>query len=226
MVATSAISCSGGEADAVPLEHAELGVVAAAAVLVAAKDVRDLPDRAAAGGEQTLHRVFGRGLQVAVAGDLDALQVRIGDRRRAELRRVDLEQSLCPAKWQRMRATISARRRRLASGALACQAGGRRIRIPRALRRRAPSGRRSGGRKGPKGSRAGRVAGKRSGLDARDVLARARIALDDLALIDEQRHLDRGAGGQAGRLAATGGGVAADSGLGVGRSRVRRSWAA
>jgi hypothetical protein len=151
--------------------------------------------------QQALHGVFGRGLQVAVAGDLDALQVRIGDRRRAELRRFDFEQSL-RGKVARICATICARRRRLASGALGCQAGSRHQGAAGGAPPGAVAVRRLGGR-GLSPRTAGRAV-RAARLDARDILARARVALDDLALVDEQRHLDRGAGGQAGRLGAAG----------------------
>ena len=50
------------EPEAVPLDHRELGVVPAAA-LAAAVHTADLPDVAAARGEQALHRVLGRGVQ-------------------------------------------------------------------------------------------------------------------------------------------------------------------
>ena len=82
-------------AHAVPLDHRELGVVPAAALAVAI-DLADLPDVAAARGEQALHRVLGRGLQEAAAsaGDrLDAREVHVGHRGCAECRRFDFERA-------------------------------------------------------------------------------------------------------------------------------------
>src|SRR5690606_36555197 len=52
-------------------------------------------------------------------------------------------------------------------------------------------------------------------LRPRGVLARAGIALPDLALIDEQGHADHRAGLEPGGLLAAGGGVAAHTGVGL-----------
>src|SRR5690606_12651006 len=96
------------------------------------------------------------------------------------------------AKKARTAARISARRRRLASGAL-----GRQL--------------------------------MSSGLflDPGNVLAGASIDLEQLALLDEQRHAHHGAGLEGGRLAATAGGVAAQAGIGLHhleRDEVRRHY--
>ena len=51
------------EADSIPLEQRELGLVPAAE-LVVAEHAADLIDVAAAGREQALHRVLGRRVQI------------------------------------------------------------------------------------------------------------------------------------------------------------------
>src|SRR6185295_18191335 len=84
-------------AHAIPLDHRELGVVPAAAFAVAI-DLADLPDVAAARGEQALHRVLGRGVQEpATSGSrrLDACDVDVGHCRAAQCRRFDFERASC-----------------------------------------------------------------------------------------------------------------------------------
>jgi hypothetical protein len=83
--------------DAIPLHQRELGVVEAACFAVA-KHTCDLIDVAAACGEQSLHRVFGRGVQIprhTVHGGADAREMHVGDGRCAQRRCLHFERARC-----------------------------------------------------------------------------------------------------------------------------------
>ena len=86
-------------ADAVPLQHGELGVVALPGLAVA-EHAAELVAVADAGREQAFHRVFGRGTQpafararigVAAERGAEAVDVRFGVAGGAEDRRLDLQ---------------------------------------------------------------------------------------------------------------------------------------
>jgi hypothetical protein len=85
------------DAHAIPLDQRELRVVPAAAFAVAV-DLADLPDVAASGREQALHRVLGRGLQktaAAIHSRLDTRQMHVRYGSGSEIRRFDLERARC-----------------------------------------------------------------------------------------------------------------------------------
>ncbi len=83
------------ESDPVPLDELELRTMPAAE-LVIAENPGQLPDVAAAGGQQPLHRKLGRGLQIVPAAERrdvagDARERRIGDGGGGERGRCDLD---------------------------------------------------------------------------------------------------------------------------------------
>src|SRR5262245_29761224 len=71
---------------------------------------------------------------------------------------------------------------------------------------------------GPGGGRRGRRAatGSPGGGDAPEILSRARVDLDHVALVEEQGHLHHRPGFERGRLGAAGGGVSPDARVGAG----------
>ena len=83
-------------ADAIPLEHRELGLVPAAE-LVVAEHAAQLVDVAAACREQPFHRVLGRSVQVVepraetARARRDAFEREVRDAGRGQRRRLDLE---------------------------------------------------------------------------------------------------------------------------------------